>query len=105
VADYLAALVQAGMPHNGVTAGQANVLYFDWEIDADEFNERMLAVKAGIAGYPKNAGVAYRRCHCALTSDIAEIQRYVAERQAGLVVVDSLVAATDGDITDNALAT
>lgn len=98
LADYIAVLVQ--MNHPGTAnwlPKSGNVLYLDWEASESIHNRRIWAIKKGL-GITTNETVFYRFCTQPLAYDIIEIQHQILEHDIGLVIVDSQVAASSGDI-------
>lgn len=91
----LAVTVATGMPVLGVRpATVTNVLYLDWEADADSHAERMRAL-AG-SDVPADA-VHYRREVASLHESAPTLRRRIGELGIGLVVVDSLGASRGGE--------
>ena len=69
-------------------------LYLDWEGSAKQFLETMNALKAGM-GLPTDApGPYYRWCQHKLSDDITWIQKEIAEKGIGFMVVDSVGMAS-----------
>ncbi len=100
LADYIAVLVQLNEPgiYNWMPEF-TNVLYLDWEAGQIEHERRIWAIKRGLEFAEDKPGdnIFYRFCSQPLADDIAEIQRATLECNAGLVIVDSQVAASGGD--------
>ena len=77
-------------------SGPANVLWLDFEWCDDEVNSLVKRLKEGM-GLDPDLEMAYRFCSQPLADDILSIQKLVIEKQAQLVVVDSVGAACGGD--------
>jgi len=92
-ATYLSVLVKLGMSHNGLTPEPGNVLYLDYETDADTFWERINLISAGLGvGMPD--GIYYRHEVESVVDDISGIQNAVKDNNISFVVVDSAAPAT-----------
>jgi len=97
LADYIAVLVQLNQP--GIydwLPECSNVLFLDWEASQSIHERRMWAIKQGL-GIKGEDKIFYRFCSQPLADDIAEIQHNVSECNAGLVIIDSQVAACGDD--------
>lgn len=94
-ADYLAVLVQYGVPGIGaygfVPQG-ADVLYLDWEANRRDHAKRIFAIKTGLQ-CAKEGHIQYKHCDRYLPDIIDEIRNVVLAREIGLVIVDSQMAA------------
>ena len=75
-----------------VTTGQ--VLYLDWETDANVINRRIQRISAG-AGQP-SPKILYRRCIRPLYEEAEEIANHAAERGVIFMVIDSAGMAMGG---------
>lgn len=104
VADYIAVLVHYNI--NGfkinkdehLVAQHSPVLYLDWESTQQDHERRVWAIKQGLnCKFDEKDYFFYRRCTQSLADDIQEIQRIVVDKNIGFVIVDSQVAASDGD--------
>lgn len=98
IATGIACASQLGLRFAGMQTIKTNVLYLDWEDDAQTLDERVKAVSRGMGiGAPPRIG--YRRCNVPLPHQVNQISRYVADHQIGLVIVDSvgLAAGSAGD--------
>jgi len=98
LADYIAVLVQ--MNHPGIgdwLPKSSNVLYLDWESSGSIHSRRIWAIKRGL-GITTDETILYRFCTQPLAYDIIEIQRQILEHDIKLIIVDSQVAASGGDI-------
>ncbi len=93
----MAMCVQGGVPLLGWQPTQGNVLYLDWEMSADETNERLLRLQAGLQLPAEAAVIRYKRCDRSLADLVPELLEEVAANDIVMVVVDSAIAATGGD--------
>ena len=96
VAAYLASQVDQGIKMGGYAPIRGNVLYLDYETNAQIAARRFQALAKGF-GFGDTSGVLYRFCYQPLASDIAEIQTIVAEANIECIVVDSAGPACGGD--------
>jgi|TARA_Y100000310_G_scaffold302890_1_gene340724 hypothetical protein len=93
LATYLSVITHLGITHNGLTPEPGNVLFLDYETDADTFWERINMISAGLGvGLPE--GIYYRHEIESVVDDIAGIKHAVQEHAIDLVVVDSAAPAT-----------
>lgn len=86
--------------------GPTNVLYLDWETHAGEFRRRLDWLCKGFnppLAHPD--GIFYRQCDRSLPDDISSIREIVAEHKIGLVIIDSIAYALDGEPEKAATAT
>lgn len=98
LAVHLACHVALGRPWLGLEVDAAPVLYVDAELDVAEFGRRAFRVARGIGLERPPAGLHYLRVEGSLI-DAAQIDRVdqaLALTGAGLLVIDSLMAATAG---------
>jgi len=93
LADLIAAMVQFNMVGLGWLVHTGNVLYLDWETNANTHKNYIRAIKAGL-GIDDNAEILYRFCERDMIDDIGAIQKIVAEKKIDLVIIDSQMAAT-----------
>lgn len=68
------------------------VLVLDWEADADEWHERVVAVSKGIAIEPPT--IHYRACVGPLTGQVEQVAAMAQEVGAVLLIVDSVGMAS-----------
>lgn len=87
--------VQTGWAGLKLGPSVTNGLYLDWETDPDTMNDIIREVKAG-AGLLE-AEIDYLYCTQPLVRMLPQLQRHVAEKKIGFVVVDSAVAALSGE--------
>lgn len=82
-----------------------NVLYLDWETDADDLDDKVRAIAAG-AGIGDEISLLYRACAGPFAESLEETARLVTEHTIRLLVVDSLGMASGasdgGDAADTA---
>lgn len=72
------------------------VLMLDWESEKIDHQRRVWAIKKGL-GIDDTDRFIYRRCNEPLIDDIYEIQRIISENDIKFTVIDSQVAASDGE--------
>ncbi|MEI2617708.1 MAG: AAA family ATPase [Thermomicrobiales bacterium] len=98
LAVHLASHVALGQPWLGLEVGQSPVLYVDAELDVAEFGRRAYRVARGIGLERPPAGLHYLRVEGSLIDDaqIDRVEQALAITGAGLMVIDSLMAATAG---------
>lgn len=102
LADYIAVLIhygQGGFDINGksINPYATNVLYLDWEATFKDHQRRVWAIKQGLGMEKSNDLFFYRRCSQPLADDIPEIQRIIGQNKIGFIIIDSQVAASDGE--------
>lgn len=71
-------------------------LFLDWETSSDEQRWRLKCLEEG-HDLPA-VMLSYRRCHVPLADDLEQIQDAIYTSKAQFIVVDSLAAATGGDL-------
>ncbi len=76
------------------------VLYLDWETDADDMNMRIRNVCAGLDIEPVN--IRYRSCSRVLSDIVESVMVEVAARDVVLVVIDSAALAMGGAAHESA---
>jgi hypothetical protein len=76
---------------------QGNVLYLDFEDDAEEFVRRVFEIGRGLGLDALPQGLFYRRFTKPLGEVVFEVMQAVSERDIKLVIVDSFGAACGGD--------
>ena len=79
-----------------------NVLWLDYETDQDTIGWNLSRFTNGL-GIPE-ISIHYRRCSFSLASDIEKVQSIVAEKNIGLLVIDSLGMACAGDLNTSEIA-
>lgn len=95
-AVYIATLVDAGMSHNGLHVEPSNVLYLDWETDANELGSRVTMIRKGL-GLDGSSNIWYRAMNQGLANDIERVQQICVEHSIGFVIVDSIGQACQGE--------
>ena len=100
---YLAVLLNQGATQNRLKAQKkCNVIYLDYEADAEESKHRADLIAHGL-GMSQGIDIYYRHCAGTLASEIDIIQKRVNEVDADIVVIDSAIPACgnalDPDIT------
>ncbi|MFC2059007.1 AAA family ATPase [Chloroflexota bacterium] len=80
-----------------------NVLYLDWETTREEVNWRLKCLKNGL-DLP-DISIHYRRCTMSLADDLESITETVLNLGSQFIIIDSLAAASGGDLnaSDTAL--
>jgi len=97
LALMMAYSVASGRPLLGNPQGPPqNVLYLDWETDAQTHAERLRAIHNAFAFGTDPPAVYYKRMSGSLAESAAQIQAEVARLKVALVVVDSLSLAVGG---------
>ena len=79
---------------------QTNVLYLDWEQSRETINTRMFQLMGptGLTDYPP---IGYKRMAGPITRHFTSIQKEVENRNARLVIVDSISPAAGGKTMDD----
>jgi 5S rRNA maturation endonuclease (ribonuclease M5) len=96
LADYLAVLVQNGLCSSGglpFIACQANVLYLDWEADPETHRRYITAIKRGL-NLKESKTIQYLKLDHPLSKVIDKVKAVIQEKDIGLVIIDSQMAAT-----------
>lgn len=101
LALMLAMAVSVGAQVAGLSALKGTSLYMDWEDDVDVHARRLQAIQAG---HPEllDAGVEYLRCAEPLSKLTYPLLKLIQEKSITFVVLDSLMAATGGDVSAEA---
>lgn len=81
-----------------VSEGPRSGLYLDYETDRGEIGWRMKCLKVGL-GLP-DFYINYRRCTLPLPDELEDIQRVIAETKSKWIIVDSLGAASGGNLNE-----
>ena len=89
VALWLSTMVTEGM-QEPFECNPGNVLYLDWEMEAEETQGRLGRIAEGM-GLPTPPRVFYRRCAGRLVDDVEWLAETVQSKGIDLVVVDSAV--------------
>ena len=98
---YLAALVEHGVSHNGLTADYGRALYLDYETSRETVEERVEAIKAGMGDLLDPAWkLRYQRETRPLVDLITDLEKYVDREDIDLVIVDSVGLALGGQFND-----
>jgi len=108
LALMMAYSVASGRPLLGKPQGPPrNVLYLDWETDAQTHAERLRAIHNAYDFAADQPVVYYKRMAGSLADSVEQIRQEVARLQIALVVVDSLSLAVGGGVAleDSATAT
>ena len=95
VALWLSTMVTEGM-QEPFECSPGNVLYLDWEMEAEEAQGRLRRIAEGM-GLPTPPRVFYRRCAGRLVDDVEWLAETVQSKGIDLVVVDSAVPACGGN--------
>ena len=93
LSTYLAVLTNLGIVQNSLVPEPGNVLYLDYETDADTFWERVNMITAGL-NQPLPQGLFYRHEIESVVNDITGIKDTVMEHGISLVIIDSAAPAT-----------
>ena len=93
LATFLCVITRTGAPQAGLTPEPGNVLYLDYEEDADTFWHRLDMLTTGMnIAIPE--GIYWRHMVEPLTAEAPAINKLVREKGIDLVVVDSAAPAT-----------
>ena len=95
VALWLSTMVTEGM-QEPFECSPGNVLYLDWEMEADEAHGRLRRISEGME-LPTPPRIFYRRCAGRLVDDVEWLAETVQSKGIDLVVVDSAVPACGGN--------
>ena len=95
VALWLSTMVTEGM-QEPFECSPGNVLYLDWEMEAEEAQGRLRRVAEGL-DLPTPPRIFYRRCAGRLVDDVEWLAETVKSKGIDLVVVDSAVPACGGN--------
>jgi len=94
LAAYWSCLIALGHQEHNLVPLEGNVLYLDYETDADTTWERIDRITAGLGErFPEN--IHYRYCHQTVAADFEELRRQVYEKEISFVVVDSAAPAVE----------
>lgn len=96
LAAYLAVLVDTGEMSNGYISEPGRVLYLDYEASADELDERIKAINAGM-GIEAPSDIYYRFCYQSIAADAEAIQEFVLENDITFLIIDSAGPACGGN--------
>ena len=93
LATFLCVITRTGTPQAGLHPEPGNILYLDWEEDADTFWHRLDMLTTGMnIAIPE--GIYWRHMVEPLTAEAPAINKLVREKGIDLVVVDSAAPAT-----------
>ena len=79
-----------------------NALYLDWETSSGETGWRLKCLQSGLE-LPEML-LNYRRCTMPLADDLEQIQTMVRDTKSGFIIVDSIAAASGGDLNNAEVA-
>ncbi len=95
VATLWSLIVQTGEDIlGGMKPIKGNVLVLDWESCAEDWDEYVKAIRAGMCFESKELPL-YRRCHRTLANEILEVQSIVLDNDIKLVIIDSVGMASE----------
>lgn len=90
--------IQSGEPYIPFPVEtRREVLYLDWEADAETHRRRMQRLALGINSIDSLPAIKYRRCSMSLAEHLRQLKEDVAKNSIGLVIVDSAAAAAGGE--------
>ena len=95
VALWMSTMVTEGM-QEPFECSPGNVLYLDWEMEAEEAHGRLRRIAEGM-DLPTPPRIFYRRCAGRLVDDVEWLAETVKSKGIDLVVVDSAVPACGGN--------
>ena len=98
-AAFAAAIAQNGTAWTGLVPNQTNVMYLDYESDAEEVGNKVWALHKGM-GIGGDVEVCYRFSTEKLISDVEQLRREILERNIGLIFIDSLSLAAGGELSE-----
>ena len=98
-----AVLVDQGLSFGKLNPKKRNVLYLDYETGTHVAARRFNSLHNGF-GLDESSNVFYRFSYQPLASEIAELQKLVAENDIGLIIVDSAGPACGGEPEAAAMA-
>jgi hypothetical protein len=98
LALYFALLASHGAHGAGLSGVKSNVLYLDWELNADTVGGRLKALQTGHPELSQHRPF-YRRCEVPLSQEVHTIAATVAERNVKLVIIDSAALACGGELS------
>lgn len=78
-------------------------LYLDWEAHEDILKWRWHCIIAGLGLDGQSFKVFYRPCCLPLVDDVEQIQNYIEDCEAELIIIDSIGAATGGEDINKAM--
>ena len=103
LAGLCAVLVDQGLTFGKLRPAKSKVLYLDYETGSTVAARRFNSLHNGF-GLDSGSDVLYRFCYQPVASEIAELQKIVADNDIGLVVVDSAGPACGGEPEAAAMA-
>lgn len=99
--SYLASDVAVGvacgvapLPGCHAPSLQGNVVVLDWEADRYEWNDRLRECAKGLGVDIPPGSILYRACAGSFVDQVEQVARIVAEREAVLVIIDSVGMAS-----------
>ena len=104
---FLGVLVQEGYSNSeqhGLVVEPGNVLYIDYETDAQEIAKRARMLHKGL-GIQPNSPMMYQPSSLSLRNDELHIRDLVHEHNIDMVVIDSMGMAVGGELEDMSTVT
>jgi hypothetical protein len=86
----------------GARPARCNVLYLDWETNANTVASRLRRLSLGEAC--ETPQINYRQCFRSLSDELPDIREQISKRHIGLVVVDSIGFAATGALVEDQTA-
>ena len=77
-----------------------NVLYLDWETNAETVAQRLQRISRGML-VPVPDNIYYRQCFRSLIDELPNIREEISRKRIELVIVDSIGFAASGALTDD----
>jgi archaellum biogenesis ATPase FlaH len=108
---FLAAVATQGVMDNPLNitplqSGEVIVpMLLDWETHPDIIQWRWKMVLNGLGLADQEVGLLYRQCALSLVEDLEQIQNNIQDCGANFVIIDSVGAASKGDINKQEVAT
>ena len=101
----MAVTMTTGQPLVGRPYTTCNVLYLDWETDAETHAERLAALRAGHNLKPGPGKIFYKRMSAPLPDSVEQVRTEVQEHKTLVTVVDSVSFSAGGDLNEAHCAT
>ncbi len=96
----VAATTGVSLPGGLKVVDRVNVLYLDWETEQTTQDQRFWAICRGhgITDLPR---IYYREMHRPLVEELGTLRLEVLQKNIGLVIIDSISFAMNGDLKDD----
>ncbi len=104
LAAAVAATAGVSLPSGLRPTRTVKALYCDWEVNAEEHEDRLRAICAGFGIEPPDT-IYYRRMNRPLAEAASTLRAEVGRLDVGLVILDSAAYAADGNLIDQDVTT